>query len=229
MSGERSEADTPDEALRGETVPRGEFVQKALVQAIRDGRLRPGERCREETVAKMFGVSRTPVREALQRLLARGLLSVVPELGGIVVTRLSRQQVLEVYAMREILEGASARFAAQFAQLAEVDLMRTLMAEFAVAEADAAKLARINTRLHRLICEAARNRYVEEGLNNLGDVLSLLSKTTFEVEGRFALAVGEHEAIVDAIERRDSDAAEAAARHHIRCAQAARMRLLLED
>jgi DNA-binding GntR family transcriptional regulator len=207
--------------------PRGELVYKALLEAIRAGRLQPGDRIREEDVAQSLGVSRTPVREALQHLQARRLVEMAPG-RGIVVVEFNTQQVMELYAMREVLEGAAARFAAQHALGAEVAVMRELLEEFTGAQGDAAKLARINNALHRTIYDAARNRYMQEALNNLEDALSLLRNTTFSLPERFASADREHRAIVAAIESRDSEGAEAASRLHIREAQRARLRLLMQ-
>jgi len=206
--------------------PRSEFVYKTLLAAIRDGRIRPGDRIREEDVAKSLGVSRTPVREALQHLQARRLVEMAPG-RGIVVVELNTPQVMELYAMREVLEGAAARFAAQHALPAEIAMMRELADEFEAAEGDAQRLAKINNSLHRAIYEAARNRYMHEALNNLGDALSLIQNTTFSLPERHAPASREHRAIVAAIEARDSDKAEAQSRQHIREAQRARLRMLM--
>src|SRR4051812_48455383 len=96
------------EALR--TGSRADFVYESLRDAIWDGRIGRGERVREEEVAGLLGVSRTPVREALQRLHQRGLL-VFGAGRGLVVAELSHNQVLQLYALREILEGSAARFA----------------------------------------------------------------------------------------------------------------------
>src|SRR5258708_27556643 len=99
-----------NEALR--TRSRADFVYESLRDAIWDGRIARGERVREEEIARNLGVSRTPVREALQRLQQRGLL-VVGAGRGLVVAELSHDQVIELYAMREVLDGSAARFAAQ--------------------------------------------------------------------------------------------------------------------
>src|SRR5215213_2198226 len=98
---------TGDEAaLR--TRSRADFVYESLRDAISDGRIAVGERVREEEVARSLGVSRTPVREALRRLQIRGLLVIFAG-RGLVVAKLSQQQIVELYAMREILEGSAAR------------------------------------------------------------------------------------------------------------------------
>ena len=206
--------------------PRSAFVYKAFLAAIRDGTILPGDRIREDDLAKSLGVSRTPVREALQFLQARRLVEMAPG-RGLVVVELNIPQVMELYAMREVLEGAAARFAAQHALPAEIAMLRELADEFEAAEGDPKRLARINDNLHRAIYEAARNRYMHEALNNLGDALSLLQNTTFSLPERHASASREHRAIVAAIEARDSDRAEAESRHHIREAQQARLRMLM--
>lgn len=223
MADER-DSDGPVFSSRGG--PRGEFVYNALLEGIRAGRIRPGDRLREEEVAQSLGVSRTPVREALQHLQARRLVELAPG-RGIVVVEFSTQQVMELYAMREVLEGAAARFAAQHAMAAEIAMMREFLDEFDAAEGDSQRLARVNNTLHRTIYEAARNRYMLEALNNLDDALSLMQDTTFSLPERFASASKEHRDIVDAIENRDADVAEMASRKHIREAQQARLRLLM--
>lgn len=221
---DKRDSDGPVFSSRGG--PRGEFVYNALLEGIRAGRIRPGDRLREEEVAQSLGVSRTPVREALQHLQARRLVELAPG-RGIVVVEFSTQQVMELYAMREVLEGAAARFAAQHAMAAEIAMMREFLAEFDAAEGDSQRLARVNNTLHRTIYEAARNRYMLEALNNLDDALSLMQDTTFSLPERFASASKEHRDIVDAIENRDADVAEMASRKHIREAQQARLRLLM--
>ncbi len=203
---------------------RAQWVYETLRDGIRVGTWRRGERMREETVARALGVSRTPVREALSRLQARGLLEVT--LHGLVVSTISRPQTLELYAMREVLEGSAARFAAQHAAPSEIASLKQLGAAFAGSSGDPARLASLNRQFHAAIQDAAHNRYVVRMLEELSDSLALLPGTTFELPERGLLAVDEHGAIVAAIERRDPDAAEQAARIHIRNAQAARLELM---
>src|SRR4030081_449705 len=110
------------------TRSRAEFVYESLRDAISDGRIAGGERVREEEVARNLGVSRTPVREALQRLHQRGLL-VFGAGRGLTVASLSQHQVLQLYAMREILEGSAARFAAEHATAPEIGVLWRLQKE----------------------------------------------------------------------------------------------------
>lgn len=203
---------------------RAEYVYQQLRQAIRDGRFQQGDRVREDDIAKSLGVSRTPVREALRRLQARGLL----DFGsgrGLGIVELSRVQVLELYAMRELLEGAAARLAAQHATSTEVGYMRHLLNQFRSAK-DPEQLASINRTFHGAIRDAAHNRYMVRSLNDLNEALALLRGTTYSIHGRPETADIEHRAILDAIEKGDPDTAEREARAHIRMAQILRMQMI---
>src|ERR1700741_959347 len=110
------------------TGSRADFVFESLRDAIWDGRIARGVRIREEEIARNLGVSRTPVREALQRLQQRGLL-VVGAGRGLVVAELTHLQVVELYGMREILEGSAARFAARHASDTEIEMLHRLQRE----------------------------------------------------------------------------------------------------
>jgi DNA-binding GntR family transcriptional regulator len=207
------------DALR--TRSRADFVYESLRDAIWDGRIAAGERIREEEIARNLGVSRTPVREALQRLQQRGLLAFGAG-RGLTVAQLSPHQVMQLYAMREILEGSAARFAAQHATETDVAILYRLQKELANAEPDAMLLVTLNRRFHQAIYEAAHNQYLLQTLNMLHDSLALLHNTTFRVPNRRSESDEEHRRIVAAIERRDPDQAERAAREHIRAAQRTR-------
>ena len=206
---------------------RGELVHHELLQAIRDGRYPSGTRVREAEVADWLKVSRTPVREALRRLQSEGLVVFTPW-RGVVVAELDQQQVIELYAMRRVLEGTAARLAAQHAADSEIDGLVDLVARERTAKGDIERLADINGRFHRSIYSAAHNRYLLKALNSLSDSLALLRHTTYAVPGRPEAAMAEHQAIVTAIQDRDADAAEAAASDHLGAAERARLKVLFE-
>jgi DNA-binding GntR family transcriptional regulator len=208
-----------EEALR--TRSRADFVYESLRDAIWDGRVAVGERVREEEIARNLGVSRTPVREALQRLHQRGLL-VFGAGRGLTVASLSQHQVLQLYAMREILEGSAARFAAQHATEPEIAVLWRLQKELCKPDHDTMALVTLNRRLHQAIYEAAHNQYLIQTLSVLHDSLALLHSTTFRAPSRRKESDEEHRQIVEAIEQHNPDRAEEAARQHIRQAQRTR-------
>ena len=219
VSGARTFVTVDTSVLR--TRSRAEFVYESLRDAISDGRIAGGERVREEEVAHNLGVSRTPVREALQRLQQRGLL-VLGAGRGLVVAQLSQQQVVELYAMREILEGSAARFAAKHATTAEIAILYQLQEQLRVAEGDAMLHVSLNRRFHQAIYEAAHNRYLMQTLDSLHDSFALLRSTTLRLPHRQRNSDEERRRIIAAIEKHDPDLAEREAREHILQAQRTR-------
>jgi DNA-binding GntR family transcriptional regulator len=222
-------AKRPNKAIgsisRGAGVQLGEAVFRSLCEALKAGAYRAGDRLREEEVAQRLKVSRTPVREALGRLAARGF--VTPAGGrGLIVRSLDIGEVLELYTMREILEGAAARLAAEHASRPEIDALTDIEQAFAEHSDDAAEMAELNRAFHEAICRAARNRYLDGASRELQDWIALLGPTTFSVAGRPSTSRREHRAIINAIAARDGDKAEKLARTHIREALRCRLKLL---
>ncbi len=202
---------------------RGHSTYHAVLAAIRDGIYRPGDPLREEEVATRLGVSRTPVREALGRLQEKGLLEAAPG-RGVAVSILSMQQIFELYAMREELEGMVARFAAQHATEAEIANLERINSEFA-ASTDPAVAAQLNRQFHARLYDAARNRYLRQAVEDLQETIALLPDTTFIQEGRTQTATDEHRTILEAIRHRDREAAEKAAVDHIKAALGVRLQI----
>jgi DNA-binding GntR family transcriptional regulator len=214
-------------ALQDSGLPLSEAVFRALREAIREGILRPGDRLREVEVAQQLGVSRTPVREAFGRLVARRLIESSGG-QGLTVRRLDLAEIRELYSMREILEGAAAALAAQHASKTEIDVLLDLEGAFESKRSDAKQLAASNKLLHETIFRAARNRYLDLALQDIQDGIALLGRTTFSLEGRPKTAGTEHRDIITAIANHDAEEAERAARAHIRASLRARLQIAHE-
>lgn len=200
-----------------------DHVYSELKKALHKGNFEPGVRIREEAIASWLQVSRTPVREALRRLTSDNLLVTTDR--GLAVPQLNRNQVVELYAMREVLEGAAAALAAQHASSVELDFLDQMLREEADAKNDTSRLVVINKALHDCIYRAANNRYLLRTLQSIQDELAQLRGTTFSSEGRPKKALKEHRNIVNAIKRKDANAAEKVARLHV--GAALRVRLLI--
>lgn len=205
----------------------GEYAYEQLRAEIRKGALPPGARVREKDVAERLEISRTPVREALRRLEADGFLTFEPHRGMIVV-QLDHQSMMELYAMREVLEGTAAALAARHASAAEIAVLFEMVEHETEISHDPAQLAAHNAQFHQILFHAAHNRYLLKTANALRDSMALMRGTTMTVPGRAHTALEEHSALAHAIQNRDSEAAEAAARNHIQAAQQARLKLSLE-
>lgn len=194
-----------------------------ILDAIDEGLYPPGARMVESDLAERFGVSRTPIREALQRLETQRLL--IREGRSLIVASLDHNQLAELYAVRSELEGLAARLAAQHAAPEELRVLREMVEGDRVLLGDPDALARANRRFHKLIHLASHNRYLVEQLDLVHRTMALLATTSLAVEGRSETAIEEHEAIVRAIEARDGDAADEALRAHISRAFETRLRL----
>lgn len=202
---------------------RSQSAYQSILGAIREGVYKPGERLREEDVAQRIGVSRTPVREALGRLLEKGLI----EAGagrGLAVSTLSMPQVFELYALRQELEGLVARFAAQHATEVEIANFERLNADFREAE-NPRLAAELNRILHARFYDACRNRYLRLAVDELQETIILLPETTFVAAGRIETAFEEHDRIIQAIKRRDTDEAQRAGISHISKALGVRLQI----
>ncbi len=182
----------------------------------------------EIEVADWLKVSRTPVRDAIRRLEAEGMLEHAPR-NGLVVASLDRQAVMELYAMREVLEGTAARLCARHASDMEVlDLLELIERERQM-QGDFEALARHNLRFHEAIRRGAHNRYLVKSLSAVNDSMVLLGRPLMLLPHRAQAALAEHEGIAQAIQRRDPEAAEAAARQHVRAAQRERLKRLFPE
>lgn len=195
---------------------------------MRRGELLPGQRVMEVGVAGWLNVSRTPVRDALRRLESEGMLRHEPR-NGLVVVTLSRQAVMELYVMREVLEGTAARLCARHASDMEVQSLIDLVEREREMEGDYEALARHNRRFHEAIHRGAHNRYLEKSLCAVNDSMVLLGAPLMLLPRRAQTAAGEHAQVVDAIQRRDPDGAEAAARVHVNAAQRERLKRLFAE
>lgn len=203
---------------------RAGHVLDTLRQSIRDGHYKPGQRMRETEVANELGVSRTPVREAFRQLQADGLLTMEPW-RGVVVAEMDEQQIIELYAMRRVLEGAAAGLAARHAAESQIAALEDVL-DASAAETDPDTLAALNRQFHQGIYTAAHNRYLLKALHALSDSMALLPSTTYALSDRPATALAEHREILDAVRKRDFEAAERTAREHITQAERARLKVV---
>ncbi|MBP1845616.1 DNA-binding GntR family transcriptional regulator [Rhizobium petrolearium] len=197
------------------------------MQLIENGDLRPGSRLTEADLAQRLGISRTPVREALHRLHTMGLAEHGPQ-RGLIVAHLSYDQVRQLFAVREGLEGMATRLAAEHASRAEVNLLREMVMQDREIT-DPGKLLERNKLLHRQIVQASHNKFMIDALGNLRVHLSLLPGSTYTRAGRMKSAQAEHEEIVDAIAQGDGDRAEHAARKHISEGYQIRLKMMAAD
>jgi DNA-binding GntR family transcriptional regulator len=194
-----------------------------ILEAIDVGVYKPGDRLVESDLAEQFGVSRTPIREALQRLETQSLLA--RDGRSLIVSSLDHNQMSELYVVRTELEGLAARLAARHAAPEEVKVLRDMVSDDQALVDDPSALARANRRFHKQIHLASHNRYLVQQLDLVHRSMALMATTSLAAEGRGHDALIEHDAIVTAIENRDEDAAYFALKDHISKAFMTRLKL----
>ena len=199
----------------------------ALRQGILQGDLAPGERLRSDALANELKVSRTPVREALRKLEAEGLVQ--RSGSGLIVREFSEQDLTELFYVREALEGMAARLAAENATPGEIADIRELLDDMeAVGQrGDVVALRPLTAEYHRLVGRAAHNGRLLQSLESLLEhVRQMQTSTLLNIEGRAVEALKEHHDLLQAIEARDADRAEKLARTHRRKTLELRRQLL---
>lgn len=206
--------------------PQNKDAYTLILEAIDVGVFKPGDRLVESDLADRFGVSRTPIREALQRLETQSLLA--RDGRSLIVASLDHNQLSELYAVRSELEGLAARLAARQATFEEVRVLKEMVEEDQALIGDANGLARANRRFHKMIHLASHNRYLVQQLDMVHRTMALMATTSLAAEGRGEVALAEHKAIVDAIEARDEVGAYEALKTHISKAFETRLKLSAE-
>src|SRR5579871_2942489 len=196
-----------------------------LLEEVLEGDLRPGEILVESSLGKRFGVSRTPVREALRMLEQDGVLERVNR--GMRVRQTSSEEVLEIYGVRTILEAAAARDAATRRtdyDLAILDRLFETMGKERTAPPQ--EMAAINRSFHRAIWQAARNRTLSDLLERLAVHLRRYLATTYTQPGRWEEALEEHRLIFESIRTGESVAAAELSEKHMWAARNTRLDMI---
>lgn len=194
-----------------------------LSEAIVAGAFAAGAKLSEPRLAAQYGVSRGPVREAIRRLEERRLVTRTPRQGVRVVVP-TPGDALELFTIREVLEGLAARQAAENALDSEIDALRAMLAHHreALSQPDAMVYwqATANSDFHFMVARIGRNQHLFDLLCGEYYTLFRLFRMRHRiVPGRAQRALTEHERIVDAIADRDAELAEMLMRRHIASAR----------
>src|SRR5580700_1564754 len=217
-------------------------VYEQLKTAIVELRIPPGEPLREAEIAQGLSVSKTPVREALARLEQDGLVE-LNSFRSALVTEYTARDLQEIYEVREIIEVAAARAAAEsMSEKGLADLGRIasecvrLNAQGGTggggsggeggSAGDAAELVQVISEFDTVLYEEVTNRRIRAILDNLAAHLARIGRLTTEIPGRIDASVREHAQIYEAIERRDPETASRFMRDHIRSVRDDQLRAL---
>ena len=180
-----------------------EEVAEQLRQRIFRRELEPGSWIDELKIAEEFGISRTPLREALKVLAAEGLVTMKVRRGAY-VTEMSEKDLRDVYHLLSLLESDAAGVVAERATDAQLKTLQDLHAELEAAVADREKFFAINERFHMHLLEMADNRWRSQMVADLRKGMKLNRHNSLFKQGRIEDSLGEHRAILAAMVARDA-------------------------
>lgn len=193
-----------------------EKVYLVLEERILSGKIAPGESIKEIKLSRELGVSRTPVREALQRLDREGLIQLIPNKGAVVLG-ISEQDLIDIYKIRMRLEGLAARIAAEKRDEA---LCRELcdnidLTGFYMAKGDIEKVKNLDSEFHDIIYRCCESRMLGKTLSELHRYIASYRKLSLAASGRIEHSLSEHKEIYDAIVAGNAEAADALMSEHV--------------
>jgi DNA-binding GntR family transcriptional regulator len=203
-------------------------IYEVLRKEISVGILVPGDVLKEVALSGRFGVSRTPVRDALMRLTEDGLLGRTAR--GLEVQGVDPEVVIQVYDMRILLEEEAAGRAAERHTIGELLQLEALLARDQALDApDSGTMMQTNLEFHETIWKATHTPVLIDLLNNLSKHLIHTPRSTLGEGERWPRSLEQHEHLLSAIRSRDADTARKTARQHFEEARAIRLEILRES
>ncbi len=196
---------------------------RELILRLQRGDIKPGDYLREQLVAEEFGVSRTPVREALRQLETEGLAAAEPRL-GMRIRSLDYIEVMELYEVREVHERAVARIAATKVTDMEMQELESIQSSLEKSRSDTTKMVELNQQFHYALLQVAKNRFLTKAVESMQRTVYILGPSTLEDNKRATVAIKEHRELIQALQQHDPDKAEAVMAEHWRNAQRSRIR-----
>lgn len=191
-----------------DVAPLRDRIADSIRSSIIDGRVKPGERLTEPEVAKLLGVSRTPVREAFFQLISEGFVEAAPR-RGVVVADLSPQDAEETYVLKRALEALAATLAAEKATEELVDALgginEELRAAIDAAPVDMGRVLDLNNRFHQTFSDASGNRKLSRLVTVYRRQTLRYNYIYLSAVARLRQSVEEHRAMIEALRRKDVD------------------------
>lgn len=188
-------------------------VAELIRQRIYSRELEPGSWIDEMKMAEAFGISRTPLREALKVLAAEGLVTMKVRRGAY-VTEVSEKDLRDVYHLLSLLESDAAATVAEQATAAQLEQLQLLHHELEAAVADADQFFRVNEAFHMQLLALCDNRFLSQVVADLRKVMKLNRHQSLFKRGRIEDSLQEHAAIVQALSQRNPAAARQAMHTH---------------
>jgi DNA-binding GntR family transcriptional regulator len=176
-----------------------------------------GKKINEEDLAKSLGVSRTPIRETLLRLEHEGIVKIIPRRGAFVVSQ-TKEKVMDLFEVREVLEGLVARLATKNMHHELLDRLKICLEKISSGNGDNNRLLKYtpaDVEFHATLLEAADNELLKSMMESVNVHLQMVRLRTVALPGRPEQTVKEHYEILEAIEKKNSSLAEKLMRKHV--------------
>ena len=188
-----------------------EQIVDYLKESIATGEMRPGEKVCETKVAEELGISRTPLREAIQTLEAEGFLKLVPRKGA-VVSEYSQKDIQDIYEIKAALEGLAARLATESGSEGYIDKMSAVndqLREITLSgEKSVSRFFKLHNQFHDIFLKAANNERLYQMNCHLMEPLKRFRLTSIAIPGRFEQSVSTHDEIIEVFRKKDAKKAE---------------------
>jgi|Deesub1362B_J571_1020462.scaffolds.fasta_scaffold11480_2 DNA-binding GntR family transcriptional regulator len=196
--------------------PLGQLIYQILRRQILRGGLPPGERLVEEKLARSLGASRTPVREALQRLAQERLLVKLPR-GGYEVRGFTLKEIEEIFGIRSVLETYAASLATRRISQGELRELEEIIAQSqaAVDRQDVEEFIELNTRFHDRLYQASGNDHLYRMIHDLRDYFYRYRAIILRVPGMPKISLKDHQEMIQAMRRGEVSTVERRVREHI--------------
>ena len=186
-----------------------------IKNAIINGEFQPGERIIQETLTQQLQVSRTPVRDALQRLNTEGLVVIKP-FHGAEVFELSSESLHEVYEIRTLLENYAAQKAMRLITQEELQKLEQINSQLEKCKSDMQACMAYDREFHCAICEAGRSEYIMDILKGAWDKSDPYKSIYFTLPGNSERSIIEHQEMIRCLRNKDGDSLTKAVDHHLR-------------
>ena len=192
-------------------------VYDRIREDILNGVYKEHEELKEATLGKMMDVSRTPVREALRQLELEGLVEIIPNKGAR-VTGITKKDIEDIYQIRYLLEGLSARWATEHVTEELIDKMEETLylTEFHAKKGNFGQVYELDSQFHELMYEASGSKMLNHILTDFHMYVTRIRKTSLATDNRSKNSTEEHRAILEAIKERNADKAEECAHNHVK-------------
>lgn len=195
----------------------GNQAYHKLKRIILERRILPGGKLNEGELAQALGISRTPIREAVNRLEKEGLVDIFPQRGAFVV-QFSEKDIFELFLIREYLEGLAANLAAERVDEKDLVKLNSLIQGFQepFGDKEVKLYARNDFKFHQTIVTLSGARRLITLVSTLHDHIRIFRLTTIGLSGRMKVSLSEHRQIIKALKEKDAEKAERVMRQHIR-------------